>query len=378
MDSPPDMVLERAIELLYEAITDSSRWQEFLNVCANAFDAKAASIIITDAQVANGVYSALYNLNPDQLAKAIQHGQTDLRVLYSMANPGRPFSDYLVMPHDELDRSPMAVDCLIPNGLRYTLGVSFVDETTMSAVGFYRRRQDAIFDESDLRRMGRLVPHLRRAIRLVVQFLRLEQEKWAALEVLNTMPMGLAIADAQSHLLHANTAAQRILEAGDGLLFNHGRLWGNTSDASEALRSAIACAVDGSKPHQALAITRQAGTPLFLRIASLHRNEMAGKQIALPQPVAALYITDPDRPQETMLELLQRLYGLTPREVELAALIARGERLDACAANMNISIPTAKTHLQSVFGKTGAATQADLVRLVLSAPVWEHASAPGT
>lgn len=367
----PARDLEAVVDLLYEAVTDSSRWEPFLKACAEAFDSGAASIIITDGRMANGVFSVLYNLDPAKLGRAIQLSHADPRVTYSFERPGQPFSDYRVIPAEDLDNSPMAIECLGPSGMKYTLGVAFVDEETMTAVAVYRSPEARVYDEVETERYGFLVPHLRRAVRLALQFLKLEQEKWTALGVLDSMPMGVAVTDAECHLLHVNTAARLVLDSQDGLLARHGQLWGGTPDLSAELRAAIRRAVEGQAPHQAMAVPRREGSPLQVRIGALRRDSLlAGQPITLAQPVAVLYVTDPDQPQETMRDLLQRLYGLTPREVELAALLAKGGRLDDCATKMDISIPTARTYLRAMFAKTGAATQADLIRLILSAPAW--------
>lgn len=362
--------LEPVIDRLYEAVTDTSRWEAFLKAVAEAFDAPSASIIITDGGMINGVFSALYNLDPVLLDRVIQLGPTDPRVGYSFARPGKPFSDYREISAEALDNSPMSTEVLGRCGLKYTLGVAFVDAETLTAIAVYRPPAAPMFDEAESARFGILVPHLRRAVRLVCQFLKLEREKWAALEVLDTMAMGIAVVDAEGNLLHANVFARQILDRQDGLSLRHNQLWASVPQASMELRTAIRRAVEDGAYHQAMALPRRVGGPLMARVGGLHRNTLAGQPVALSQPVAVLYLSDPDRPQETMLELLQRLYGLTDREVELASRLAGGARLDDCVQSMGIAMPTARSHLRAIFGKTGAATQADLIRLVLSAPVW--------
>src|SRR5262249_47626548 len=63
---------------------------------------------------------------------------------------------------------------------------------------------------------------------------------------------------------------------------------------------------------------------------------------------------------------LRELYGLTPAEARLAALLAERRNLKAAAAELGITLQTARTHLKRIFGKTAAKNQAHLVRLLLN------------
>lgn len=64
-------------------------------------------------------------------------------------------------------------------------------------------------------------------------------------------------------------------------------------------------------------------------------------------------------------EVIQKLFGLTPKEATLALRLAAGESLLDAARTLNMSPNTARTHLRSVFAKTGVDRQASLVRVLL-------------
>jgi DNA-binding NarL/FixJ family response regulator len=49
--------------------------------------------------------------------------------------------------------------------------------------------------------------------------------------------------------------------------------------------------------------------------------------------------------------------GLTPREVEVLALIARGASTKQVAERLFITPKTAETHIERIYGKTGASTR---------------------
>ena len=67
------------------------------------------------------------------------------------------------------------------------------------------------------------------------------------------------------------------------------------------------------------------------------------------------------------IDLLRRHFGLTPAEARLALHLVAGETLRSAEAKLSITYETARTHLKSIFSKTGTRRQAELVMVVVSA-----------
>jgi DNA-binding CsgD family transcriptional regulator len=63
---------------------------------------------------------------------------------------------------------------------------------------------------------------------------------------------------------------------------------------------------------------------------------------------------------------LQRIFGLTQIESDVICRIARGEAPRAIAATTGRSYETIRTHLKSIYGKTGVSSQSELVQLVVA------------
>jgi DNA-binding CsgD family transcriptional regulator len=70
---------------------------------------------------------------------------------------------------------------------------------------------------------------------------------------------------------------------------------------------------------------------------------------------------------ERRLALAAAVYGLSPAQLTLAALVAEGLTLPDIAARMGVTANTARTHLNRVFDKVGVRTQPALVRVLLMA-----------
>jgi len=67
------------------------------------------------------------------------------------------------------------------------------------------------------------------------------------------------------------------------------------------------------------------------------------------------------------IELLRCHFGLTPAEARLAVHLAAGETLRSAEAKLSIRYETARTHLKSIFQKTGTCRQAELVVAIVTA-----------
>jgi DNA-binding CsgD family transcriptional regulator len=67
------------------------------------------------------------------------------------------------------------------------------------------------------------------------------------------------------------------------------------------------------------------------------------------------------------LEIAAAIYGLSPAQITLAALVAEGLSLPEIAERMGVTPNTARTHLNRIFDKVGVRTQPSLVRVLLMA-----------
>ncbi len=114
----------------------------------------------------------------------------------------------------------------------------------------------------------------------------------------------------------------------------------------------------------ALQIERPSGLRAYaLMIAPLN---LELSQLNYQQAAAMIFITDPEMQAEVPTEMLQRLYGLTPAEAKLAALLAHGKSVTEAAEELHVTQNTARTHLKHIFQKTGVNRQNELVKLILN------------
>jgi DNA-binding CsgD family transcriptional regulator len=68
-------------------------------------------------------------------------------------------------------------------------------------------------------------------------------------------------------------------------------------------------------------------------------------------------------PRIGSIDLVQSLFDLTARELQVVRLLADGHSIDSVADRMTISSHTARTHLRKIFTKTSTTRQSELLKL---------------
>jgi DNA-binding CsgD family transcriptional regulator len=298
----------------------------------------------------------------------------DPRIPYFSANPFKPIHCRMALSDEQLHASRVYKEVLSVGGVEYSLGVNLVEDSrTLTYFLVLRDRSKPRFADADCELMSMLVPHLSRAIKLQRDLGLLAIERSAVYNALDNMAIGIVIVDADARVRFANEAARQIAAAADGCRIISRRLVIDGGDriniAARAARI-IRFSLSGSPTSgEAFQVTRPSGgEPYSVLISPLTANQDRFQWSMLDEPLAVVYVRDPDRPDETRAEILQRLYGLNPSQARLADLLAGGASLADVAKKVGITRVSARQYLKLIFQKTGTHRQAELVRKVLLVP----------
>jgi len=175
------------------------------------------------------------------------------------------------------------------------------------------------------------------------------------LDTLERIGCGGVLLDERGHVLLLNNTAQRILE--DDL----GRAGG--SDKPEWLRTAIGRLLGQASGRLMLnkdewvRIPRENRRDLVLHALPVADNGDGGTRTVLT-------ILDLRLNPVPASEVLEKMFGLTPAETRTALQITRGNTPAAIARRCGVSIATVRSQLASVFAKTQAGRQTELVALL--------------
>jgi DNA-binding CsgD family transcriptional regulator/PAS domain-containing protein len=232
------------------------------------------------------------------------------------------------------------------------------------AMNCYRGIQSEPFSEEERSFLARLLPHLRRSLHFQM---RLAPARKSPAELaLDRLAIPVMVLAADGRVLFANAAAERLAASHASLRLRDGRLRMAEGAAQRRLEDLLRHAADGfvrlPPGSAALAVGNPAGDGLVFSFSPA----VLSNGLGLSEAAAIAFIRQAKAPLSLHPNELQAIYGLTAAESALALALVRGATLDEHAASRGVSINTVRVQLKQVMAKTGAARQADLVRILLA------------
>lgn len=185
-------------------------------------------------------------------------------------------------------------------------------------------------------------------------------------ELLSLLSTGVALLSKTGLVIYANQAALKIISEKDGLLVApNGELRTYDGSLSRTLQSMSEVESGGQNENviSALSIDRpnSGGTLKMIFIPSESSRTQDEQNIFA-------FITDPHRAEPLAPSLLSRLFNFTYREAQVASAMINGARTEEIAAEMGVTLSSARTYVKRVMAKTGTNRQQDLIRLLLNSP----------
>lgn len=208
------------------------------------------------------------------------------------------------------------------------------------------------------------------------QFFDSEIGKHAAQDALDQIPFGIIIVDGDAKVRFLNQTARHITDKKDGLLIRKDIIFTSAPTFRHRLVKIIQRTIEGVKhnyslPNEVLVLPRAyADEPLSVMVCALWGNHLQFGLDKTEEPLAILFVTAPERKFVAHAQNLQNLFGLTKAEAIITEKLVSGMTLEEMATELKVSKHTPRKHLKTIFGKTGTNSQAQLVKLVMSTPVW--------
>ncbi|MFT6287163.1 MAG: DNA-binding CsgD family transcriptional regulator [Alcanivorax sp.] len=377
-----DLRYNELISMIYQGPIQDPPWQSALPCLREIFDAQVVSLVLRPP--AEGDAGVILNsIRPDptnnpQRADSGDPGDWELTAYREEFFALDPFvnlpRDQVIsledlVPESELELTEYYRQYLLPIDLFRILGVDTQEPGGMLArLRFSRRRQEPLFDTEDKTLLELITPHLARAIHLYSQLSRTTSERDIYSGAVDQLAVATVILDEQGRVTNTNAVADALLLQSGGLSIRGERLHLAGRDIDRELQETIA----------AILGTQLAEEPAMVRALRIPREEGRADLGLIIRPVpirqwgegqssprATVFISDPDLRETASQHILSKLFELTPAEANLSILLSRGLSLADISEVQSISPHTARAQLKSVFAKTGASRQAELVRLIL-------------
>lgn len=372
-----DLRFARITDAIYEAALDPALWPDVLDGVRRLLNATAAHVMYHDHHARGGSIAADCGLDPAMVLAYVRHYHA-LDPWAKAATPasvvaGRAILGQSLVPHADLVKTEFYADLARPFGVTRALGGQLDQATPGLVSALVVNRPDAAdeFAPRDAVTMERLLPHVRRALTIHRELVRLRAVHGGLAEALDAIRAAVVLVDRRLRVHSMNAAARTMVEVNDGLSSidgilriaapgPRGRLHHlvNRSEATPRLDR-------GGQLDDCVAVPRPSGRPPYLLVVTPLTSRVGldlGKAA-----VAALFITDPAASLHPPELRLQQLFGFTPAEARIAAALSNGLAPDGIAAALGLRINTVRWHIKRLLGKTGASTQAQLVRLLLAA-----------
>jgi DNA-binding CsgD family transcriptional regulator len=367
-----DKVLE-LVGAIYDAALDAQLWPDILNRIGDAIGGPQVVFGISDP--ANGLANMHAPRTDPEIMSSLVDWAPANRSLPCIASypPGEVFNGAEVIPPDEFTGTAFYQEWWRPAGFSTEPLVTnlFADGTAsghFASHGLLNRSPS----DSQKRLFAVLAQHLVRAVALQRRLYRLTVANECALTGLDGLQQGFLLVDAEARLLFVNRVARALLDARDGLRLEAGDLSASDADGARTLRGLIAsCAGEASAATGSggdVALQRGAGRlPLDVVVIPIQpETTMATIPWTFPQrAVAIVLVSDPESEMKARVESLRDRFGFTPTEATFALEIIKGDGRQATADRLGIGVATARSHLSSIFDKTGSRRQAELVRLLM-------------
>lgn len=372
MQEPGTQAWDKLVGDLYESVLDPDAAMQLPGALARITGAGSAALWCLDPQTGALAGPMLTNLPAEGMALYAAHYHTLDPWTAPLARSGlhgAVVRGSSLIEDAALTRSTYygefgaAFDTFHVMGAVLPLGIG----AAVGAVALQRPHGSGGFEDAELARLTRLLPHVRRALQLRAQLAATAVTACtaaleAAIEALGT---AAAVLDGHGRMLRANTAAERLDRAKIGLRLNgdldHGVAAAHPSE-TRRLREAVADAARGGSGG-ALRLTLHPNKALLAVVAPLPRSlaVLAGA----PHGLVLLTMRSLDRGgNDDMHRLGMRILGFTAAEAEVAAALSTGMSPGEIAKARNTRISTIRTLLARAQGKAGARNLRDLVGIL--------------
>lgn len=215
-----------------------------------------------------------------------------------------------------------------------------------------------------------LAPHFLRGHQIHQQLAQSEDERNLLEGVMDRLPLGMAIVDANGTAISLNRPMLSLARSSSHLRLESGRLVSRPAEALAGALARITACHSKDEPLRLGRSTADGGLSLWVsRLATpLSSGVSTGRVVILAASPSSRALSE---------GALAALFDLTPAEARLTQHLVLGRTVDEAAQAQGISLNTAKTQLKKVFAKVGVRRQSELIQAVYASPLWLDLGASG-
>jgi DNA-binding CsgD family transcriptional regulator len=273
--------------------------------------------------------------------------------------------------YSELFESEFYTGWLKPQGLLD--GTSLIVEkslTNITTLATIRSDSQGPYDDATIARIQLLYPHLRRAVLIGRAFEDQRRRLADDAAVLDSLAAGMFLLGARGELVQTNAAGEAMLATRSLLRTGNGRLDLAVSAANRALHAALAAGREGDvglgSRGTSIPLRGEDGAGGEIILHLLPLNAVRQQSIDAGQGAAfVLFARRVDRDDIAAIAAFAERFGLTPKEADVLQTVVEVGGVPQAADVLGLSAATVRTHVTSIFDKSGVRRQADVIRLLM-------------
>lgn len=354
--------LEDTGKRLGDAVLNPLVWPELMEGICQAADAKGAAMLQSDVRTEDiprteAVSEFFDNYFHHKLHVADVRAARGVPLLQAGADVVTDAD--LFRSEAEMLRDPLYAN-LAGYGLKWFAAIGFKAGPALWGLTIQRTPKQGMFERDEVNALSQLSRSLTEAATLSTAVGRA-----AILSVTNALDLvqrpALAI-DRHGGLLGLNRRMEAYV--GGEILVRNNRLVLHGSRANSELSEVIdrlketsdlqACRLDP------IIVRRESKQPLVLKalpVPPAARSPFLGAR-------AVLVLNDLEGTATVNPDMLGKVFELTPAQANLAGKLATGSSMETAAAELGVTVETARSHLKAIFNRTGTHRQGELVALL--------------
>jgi DNA-binding CsgD family transcriptional regulator/PAS domain-containing protein len=364
----PARVLQ-AIEAIYDAAPDPSRWPDTLQRIADAFEDVGAIMVYSRDDGLFGAFSS------PSLAAMVEDAHknfagNDLRSLRGRERgvflERDAVTDRHVVSDEEIFTHPF-YHMMARHGLRYFAGVPMSPDPRVDmAVAVQRSIDKEPYSDVELKMLTEIGRHAEKSLRLSVRLLDAERAGAGLRDAFGRLDIGVFALDTIARVVFCNDVAARMI--GEGILISENRFrvapTANRDEIEGEIENVLRGQADFAHRPRPLLVDREESTrPLVLYVLPVKRLDPIFGDF-LTHTRALILAIDPQTNEPPDATVVRDVLNLTLGEARVAALVGFGLSPRDAAARLGIAEESARTTLKRVFSKVGVSRQTELSALL--------------
>jgi len=360
------------IEKLYASVCDDQQWEPALRTLLAFVGGEGVAHMASNPSRNIITAAEAVAVPPTQLEQFQTHfADKEIRLAPAVAyGVGVPLIDWRhLVPVDQLRRSVIFNEFLVPNDIPYILGIWVKKTPTASAsLSFQGSTKRGPFTDADAERLRNVVPHLLRAYEARQLLKSARATRFAYARLLDALPFGVILLDSGSRVIDLTAPAERVLRENFALGFFEGRLRAIDSTEQRLLSNAIdtVCRNTLASAGATIHLRRGCREQLTLMVVPVPRDTPAMLEVSAR---CMVILIDPRIRLRAQAVVLQRAFSLSHAEAWLAVEMFRSPTLRDAAIALGRSYNTCKTQMKSIYAKMQVKSQVELTQKIMIAAI---------